>query len=234
MHFPACFLELPPETEGRGAAYYLGVERWVAEHLPEDDYLFTWQLQPTVVCGRNQVVEQEVNVDFCREHGIEIVQRHSGGGAIYADRNNIMVSLVTRDGPVEPLFREYAAAVAALLTRLGAPCEATGRNDIELTGGGKVCGNAFYHMPVRDPRTGRMTHRNIVHGTMLYDTDAELMSHILTPPEEKLRRHGVSSVKARVATLKDFLPFGVDELRRQLREGLTNRSTKIPLNLITL
>ena len=216
-HFPACFVELPASTEGRSARFYLAVEEWVAKNLPEDNYLFTWQLAPTVVCGRNQDIPAEVNVAFCEETGVEIVRRKSGGGSIYADHNNIMVSLITGAGPVEPLFEEYADTVAETLTKLGAPCHKSGRNDITLKEGGKICGNAFYHLPTR----------NIVHGTMLYDTDRELMAKILTPPKEKLERHGVKSVKSRVDTLKEYLPFDVNELRRQLRLGLTDRSVTI-------
>ena len=65
-HFPACYVQLPPETEHRRAPFYLAAEEYIAQVLPEDNYLFSWQLNPTVVMGRNQVAHQEVNLDFCR------------------------------------------------------------------------------------------------------------------------------------------------------------------------
>lgn len=213
--FPACFVELPSSTEGRRVAFYLAAEEYIAYALPEDVYLFTWQLSPTVVFGRNQVLHRELDVDFCRREGIDMIRRKSGGGCIYADRGNIMISLVTGGGPVEPLFREYARCVADGLQQLGAPVEVSGRNDIVLKGGGKVCGNAFYHQ----------VRRNIVHGTMLYDTDHRRMMGALTPDRSKLKSAGVASVKSRVAVLKDVLGgMGVDELRRRLRVMLCNRS----------
>lgn len=142
--FPACFVELPTTTEGRRAAFYLAAEEYIAGHLPEDNYLFTWQLNPTAVMGRNQVAHQEINLDFCQRKDC-VIRRKSGGGCIFADRNNIMISLITGGGPVEPLFAEYAETVAKGLCRLGAEVMVSGRNDIVLKDGRKVCGNAFYH-----------------------------------------------------------------------------------------
>ena len=212
--FPACFVEMPANAEGRRAPFYLAAEEYIAQTLPDtDDYLFTWQLSPTVVMGRNQIAHQEFDLDFCRREGIDIVRRKSGGGAIFADKNNIMISLVTGAGAVEPIFEQYASTVAAGLQSLGAPAEVSGRNDIVLRGGGKICGNAFYHLPGR----------NIVHGTMLYDTDPRLMSGALCPAQEKLKAKGVASVRSRISLLKDYLTMGTDNLRKELRKILTNR-----------
>lgn len=248
IHFPACFVELPPETEGRRAPFYLAAEEFIAERLPEGSYFFTWQIGPTVVMGRNQVAHQEVNLDFCRREGIDVIRRRSGGGAIFADERNIMTSLITEACPVEPLFHEYAEAVAVALRNLGAPAQVAGRNDIVLTdplqpslkgrenapslennilplregqgGSSKVCGNAFYHK----------TDRCIAHGTMLYDTNPELMEGALHPDVSKLERKGVKSVRSRVGLLKDYLPFGVGELRQQLRHLLCDRSITLAVN----
>lgn len=207
---------MPSSTEGKRAPFYLAAEEYIAKHLPADNYLFTWQLSPTVVMGRHQVAHLEVNLDFCRAEGIDVIRRKSGGGCIFADQNNIMVSLVTRAGSVEPIFREYATEVAACLGRLGAPAEVSGRNDITLDGR-KICGNAFYHLQ----------HRNIVHGTMLYDTNTALMTHALTPDKAKLASSGVKSVESRVGFLKDYLNIPVEELRKRLRTELTDRYIRL-------
>lgn len=216
-HFPACFVEFPPSTEGRRCAFFLAAEEYIADTLPEDNYFFTWQLAPTVVMGRNQVAHQEINIDFCRREGIDIVRRRSGGGAIFADRNNVFNSLVTGGCPVETLFEEYAHALADALKRLGAPASVSGRNDIVLEGEKKICGNAFYHKP----------NRNIAHGTMLYDTNPRLMQGALNPDVSKLEAKGVKSVRSRIGLLKDYLNIGADELRQQIRLLLTDRSIRL-------
>ncbi len=235
-HFPACFVELPLEAEGRRAAFYLAAEEYIADHLPEGSYFFTWQIGPTVVMGRNQVAHQEVDLEFCRREGIDVCRRRSGGGAIFADERNIMTSLITEACPVEPLFAEYAEAVASALRQLGAPTIVAGRNDIVLRDppkpslkgrkypspfkgedgrGSKVCGNAFYHRQ----------NRCIAHGTMLYDTNPRLMEGALHPDVSKFEQKGVKSVRSRVGLLKDYLPFGVGTLRQRLRTLLCDRTT---------
>ncbi len=207
-------IQFPDGYEYHRAAFYLAAEEYVATRYEAGSYLFTWQLRPTVVMGRNQVAHQEVDIDFCRHHHIDIIRRKSGGGAIFADEGNIMVSLITEGGAVEPIFERYAHSVAAVLRELGAPAIVSGRNDILLEEGGKVCGNAFYHL----------RNRNIVHGTMLYDTASHLMEGALHPDVSKLEAKGVKSVRRRVSLLKDYLPFGISELRRRVEDGLSTSS----------
>ena len=86
-----------PDEQVRPLPFYLAMEEYVAHHLNEPDAFFMWQVAPTVICGRNQVVENEVNLDYCREHDIHVVRRKSGGGCVYADMDNVMLSYVTTE-----------------------------------------------------------------------------------------------------------------------------------------
>ena len=214
--FPACHVQLPPYTEGYRAAFYLAAEEFISQNLPKENYLFTWQIGPTVVMGRNQDAYSEIDRDFCINEKIDIIRRKSGGGCIYADYGNIMISLITGGGSVESLFSEYALYISKLLNLLGADVEVTGRNDIIIKEKGKVCGNAFYHLP----------DRNIIHGTMLYDTNIQLMNKALTPEKAKLHSKKVKSVGSRVGFLKEVLHEGIGtkEIREYIIKGLTNRT----------
>lgn len=216
--FPACFVELPFSYTNKRAAFYLALEEHIASSFPANNYLFTWQIQPTVVLGRNQNASTEVDLEFCKSNGIDVIRRKSGGGCIYADMGNIMVSIITRQGAVQPLFKEYAHAIGAYLQSLGANIEVSGRNDILISGKGKICGNAFYHL--KD--------RNIIHGTMLYDTNFSLMKGSLTPDKEKLSSKGVKSVNSRISLLKDELDtIHIDVLRNGIRQHLTNSTIRL-------
>lgn len=180
---------------------YLDAEQALAarfsEQPPEmqDAGLFmVWQSPPTVIYGRNQIAEQEVNLPFCREKGIAVVQRQSGGGCVYSDPGNVMVSMIVRSGPVEEVFPRQMERIAGFLRSLGLAAEVSGRNDI-LIDGRKVSGNAYCKTP----------HADIVHGTLLFDVDFDTLEQAITPSAAKLERHGVASVRARVANLKPLL-----------------------------
>lgn len=196
-------LRLPQHTPRR-LPFYLAMEEWAARTLPASDYFFCWRVQPTVICGRNQDMQAEVNMDYCRSHGIDVVRRRSGGGCVYADMDNWMFSYICPGNEIQATFAHYTTSIAAMLQTLGIDARATGRNDI-MAGGRKISGNAFYHLP----------DRCIVHGTMLFDLDATTMSRVLTPSKLKLTSKAVASVPARVTGLRALgLEMSHDEFER--------------------
>ncbi len=183
-------IKLPKDAQRR-LPFYLALEEWVAGHLPDGDYFFAWQVKPSVICGRHQVMCREIDLDYCRRAGIAVWRRKSGGGCVFSDSNNVMFSYVTRRDGVQTSFDRYTTAVIGMLASLGLKAERSGRNDIEI-GGRKVAGNAFYAVPGH----------SIVHGTMLYDADPATMAKVLTPSRAKLSGNGVKSVPARISTLR--------------------------------
>lgn len=189
--------------------FFLAVEEYLAQSAKEDMF-FTWQSPPTVICGRNQVIENEVNLEYCRENNIVVVRRKSGGGCVYSDWGNVMLSFVTPDLGVEEVFARYLEMVAGVLRELGFDAVTTEHNDI-LVGGRKVSGNACFATP-------RAT---IVHGTMLYDLDFEALARSTTPSAEKLAKHGVQSVRQRVVNLKSLgLKLDAAGLRKYFEDRL--------------
>ena len=120
----------------------------MARKIDSEDCFFMWQVQPSVIFGRNQLIESEVNLEYCREHGIRTFRRKSGGGCVYADMSNVMFSYITKDKSVNFTFNKYINMVVMVLQRLGVDAKASGRNDI-MIGDRKVSGNAFYHVPDR-------------------------------------------------------------------------------------
>lgn len=184
-----------PDERCRRLPFYLALEEWVARALPADDYFFTWIVGPTVIIGRNQDLETEVNLEYCRENDIAVYRRRSGGGCVFADYNNIMISFVTPSPDVVTTFGSYTGRVAARLREMGIDARAGGRNDI-MVDGRKISGNAFYHLPGR----------SIVHGTMLYDTDVRHMLNAITPSRAKLESKQVTSVQSRIVTARELMP----------------------------
>ena len=189
-----------PDTRCRSLAFYLAMEEYVAKTIVGEAF-FVWQSGPTVIFGRNQVLEDEVNLDYCRQHGIEVIRRKSGGGCVYSDKGNIMISFISRRGDVSEVFDRFLSALTSCLCGFGVDAVRSGRNDV-LVEGRKVSGNAFHQLP----------DRSIVHGTLLHSMDLDAMQQALLPPVEKLRRHGVGSVRQRVMNLGDILPLNIEEV----------------------
>ena len=199
-------LKLPEgvNDQGRRLVFWLALEEWAVANAPGS--FFVWSVEPTVIFGRNQDMEAEVNVGYCRQHGIEMYRRKSGGGCVYADCGNLMISYITRQPDVNVAFDEYLSGLADALRGMGLDAVRTEHNDV-LVRGRKVSGNACYATS-----TGC-----IVHGTLLYDTDFAEMEHAITPSKEKLDSKGIKSVRQRVANLKDCgLLFGFDDLKSKL------------------
>ena len=182
-----------PDNKERSLVFYLAMEDFVAKSI-EGDSFFVWRVAPTVIIGRNQDLEAEVNMEFCRKHDVRVVRRKSGGGCVYSDMGNVMVSYISRRGDVSEIFERYLDAMADCLGSVGVEAIKSGRNDI-LVQDRKVSGNAFHQLP----------DRSIVHGTLLYDTDFDALEESIRPPVEKLERHGVASVRQRVENLRTFL-----------------------------
>ncbi|MBQ3700449.1 MAG: lipoate--protein ligase family protein [Prevotella sp.] len=202
------YLKLPTDETQR-LSFFLAMEEYVARSLPPADYFFMWQVEPSVIFGRNQQLESEVNVDYCRRHGIRLYRRKSGGGCVYADQSNLMLSYITAEDQVGVVFHRFISMILLVLGKLGLQATSTSHNDV-LIDGRKVSGTAFYRLP----------DRSIVHGTLLYDTCMEHMTRAITPGREKLQQNGIQSVRQRVTLLKDHIPQSLDQVKALIRQTL--------------
>lgn len=202
------YIALPTE-ETRRLSFYLAMEEYVARHLDEPDCFFMWQVEPSVIFGRNQVVENEVNLAYCREHGIKVYRRKSGGGCVYADWDNVMLSFVSTGDNVGFAFNRFVQMMLLVFRKMGIEATGTRHNDI-LIGGQKVCGTACFHV----------AGHSIVHSTMLYDTNMTHMLNAITPSREKLQKRGIESVRQRITLLKDHTPLTLDEVKAKVRDTL--------------
>ena len=180
--------------------FNMSFDEYCLQRLPSDDCVFyLWQNRPSVIIGHNQDARREVNLEYLQEHGIALARRVTGGGAVDHDLQNLNYSIVGR--------RPRIDVIVEALRSLGVPAELTGRNDIFVEGR-KVSGFArsVYHQ------------RELIHGTLMYDVDIDVLTRALDTPESKLNRKGVASVRSRVANLKDYLP-GIENIG-QFRERL--------------
>ena len=199
---------LLPENSRKRLVFYLAMEEYLAHNihkLPENEKgvreaFFMWQVPPTVIFGRNQVMEAEVNMSYCNRHGVQLYRRKSGGGCVYADMGNIMLSYISDSTDVAFTFDKFLQRLALVLRRIGLNAERSGRNDV-LVDGKKVSGNAFFLLPKA----------SIVHGTLLFDSDFDALQCAITPSDAKIQSKGVESVRQHVTNIKAAIEASGDE-----------------------
>jgi lipoic acid synthetase/lipoate-protein ligase A len=190
---------------------YLALEAEMVNTVTEPVF-FTWVVPPTVIYGRHQQAEVEVNEAYCREHGVAVVQRQSGGGCVYADEGNLMISYISPSTHSQDEYAFYMQRLAETLQTLGYDAVTTQHNDI-LVGEHKVAGTACYTTP-----TG-----TVVHACMLYDVNLEALQQAITPSAEKLAKHAVASVRQRVVNLRAVRDLGpMTDFRQAFEAQLMN------------
>lgn len=192
--------------------FYFALEDYLLNEVlkGEEAYFFTWVIKGVVI-GHNQIIENEVNLDYLKAHDIKLFRRPTGGGTVYADDNNTMFSMITKRDP-NFSFKKYLNHIIKAMEKLDVSLEFSGRNDL-LYDGKKVSGNAF------------LQNKNgmLLHGTFLYDADLETMIRAITPDDEKLVSKGIESVRSRVTNLKPYLNGrSQDEVIRFLEQEITN------------
>ncbi|MHB1390103.1 MAG: lipoate--protein ligase family protein [Thermoleophilia bacterium] len=169
-----------------------------------------------VLVGYFQSVAQEVREEFCRDRGLQVQRRITGGGAIYFDESHLGWEIVGSRADfgfrVDDMSRHISQGVIAGLRRLGVNAEFRPRNDIEV-GGRKISG------------TGGVFEDDalLFQGTLLLDLDVENMIKALRIPTEKLTARGLSSISERVTSLREELGFlpEPDEIKAAITAGFS-------------
>jgi lipoate-protein ligase A len=199
----------------------LAIEEHLLRNQPvEGDLLLLYANEPSIIIGRYQNALEEINRAYVEEHGIQVVRRLSGGGAVYHDRGNLCFSLITRGGKEDALnFKKFTAPVIHALVEMGVPAELGRRNDI-LVEGRKISGNAIY-----SAREGILCH-----GTLLFDTDLSRLEEALKVKAGKIESRSIKSVRSRVANLNEYMPEGMDieTFRQRLLGGIFGEAGEIP------
>jgi lipoate-protein ligase A len=172
--------------------FNLATEDWIFNDLaPDEQILFLWRNDKTVVIGRNQNPWAECNLNKIKDNQINLVRRQSGGGAVYQDLGNTNFTFLSSRKDYDRK-RNFEIIIKSLAT-FGIVSEQSGRNDI-LVEGRKISGSAFKE------NLDKAFH----HGTLLINVNLNDLSEYLTPSQKKLISKGTTSVRSRVANLAEF------------------------------
>ncbi|MCL2818448.1 MAG: lipoate--protein ligase family protein [Actinomycetia bacterium] len=197
------------------------------EYLMTDDtrdIVMLWQNTPAVIVGRNQFTENQVDRSYAEHHGIAVVRRLSGGGAVYHDKGNLNFTIIARNGTSHKNdFSFFTRPILEVLESYGVDAQFCGRNDLVVEGR-KFSGNAQYH------HGSALLH----HGTILWDSDLTVLARVLKPKKRVVARE-VDSHQSRVANLVDFVPpsvtltrFKADLVSRLIGETSHSTTATVP------
>ena len=176
----------------------LAIETFLLQEMQVDEPILLFYInEPSIIIGRNQNTIEEINKEYVDEHGIHVVRRFSGGGAVYHDLGNLNFSFIMKDdGQSFRDFEKLTKPIIEALHELGVSgAKLKGRNDLVINDQ-KFSGNAMY------ATNGRM----FAHGTIMFDSDINVVVKALKVKKEKIESKGIKSIRSRVTNIKPFLP----------------------------
>lgn len=191
--------------------FNLALEQYLFDCMDaREQYFMLWQNNPTVVVGRYQNTEEEINREFVDSHNIQVVRRLSGGGAVYHDSGNLNFSFIVNQDDISDFnFCVFVQPVIQTLADFGITASFTGRNDIVIDGK-KFSGNSQY------AKNGRLLH----HGCIMLDSDVDTVQRVLRVRDAKFSSKSIKSVSSRITTINANLshPITMDTFRKSLKD----------------
>lgn len=198
----------------------LAMEEYVLKHMPNDDSYFLFYVnRPSIIIGKNQNTIEEVNQPYIDAHGIDVVRRISGGGAVYHDTGNLNFSFITDDdGNSFHNFKKFTEPIVEALKSLGVEAELSGRNDIQV-GNAKISGNAMV----------KVKERMFSHGTLILNSELDEVQNALRVNPAKIKSKGIKSVRSRVANIVEFLdePIDIDTFKEIILKTIFGETNQV-------
>jgi len=203
------------EPKSFDPAFHFAAEEYCMQHFNINTSIWMlWRTNNCIMLGSNQIPGLEIDMPSAIRHGIQLVRRPSGGGTIFTDPGTIQYTVILPFQPemdVKQVEREVLAAtmLKVINQKLGLPAKLEGRNDITLHGR-KISGMAQH------VQYGRLCG----HGSLLYDTNLDILTQVLNPGEDKIKAKSIRSVRSRVTSLRSHIatPLTTDDFFSYLKQ----------------
>lgn len=200
------------DSPSNNAYFNIALEEYLLYKYPTETLFLLYINAPSIIVGKFQNTLAEINLDYVTEQNIKVVRRMSGGGTVYHDLGNLNFSFHTLLGGFDFMdFSRFTEPVLEVLHKFNIPAKLEGRNDL-LVDGKKFSGNA------KLARNGKM----IQHGTILFDSNMDVLSDALKINPLKYKDKAVKSNRSRVINLKEYVAdtVTVADLKQTLIEEM--------------
>jgi len=181
----------------------LALEIQLGNFVHNNQYILRlWHNSPSIIMGRFQNAEFEVNQDFTQKQGIPVVKRHTGGGTVYHDEGTLNISffkpskpLLSKDDHKDSNF--ITKKLVTSLNHLGIQAIQDERNSIYLNGH-KILGSAV----------ALTSHIFCYHASLLFNTNLEHLHNAINwmPVYRKTQKPFVKSQRSQVTNISHFYP----------------------------
>lgn len=170
--------------------FNIAAEKYLLKSSTEDVFMM-WQNEPSVIIGKHQNANAEVDIDFARKHQIKIARRISGGGAVYHDLGNVNLTFIENDSTGN--FTKFPQMIINYLGTIGIHAQSDKRLGLTVDGL-KISGSAQY------------IHKKtaLFHASLLFSSDLSVLKTVLNGKEDEKRKY-VKSVKSAVTNISEHL-----------------------------
>ena len=175
-----------------------------------------WRNSNSVIIGRNQNVEMEINREACEKYNTKVIRRFTGGGAVYQDLGNLNWAVAITKKELKSEYFDYgfySKAIIDGIKPLGLCAQFVSPNSIAINGK-KISGMAAF----LDGNT------YFCHGTLLINTNIKILEEVLNAPKMKPLSGFVSSIKTSTTTIQKELKRNVriDNVKKLIIQGFRN------------
>jgi lipoate-protein ligase A len=178
--------------------FNIAAEEYFVKHATEDICMI-WINEQSVIIGKHQNAFAEINYPFIHKNKIPVIRRISGGGAVYHDTGNVNFTFIKKTDKANQVdFGKFTSIIVKFIQSFGLEVNVSKRNSLFI-GNLKFSGHAehIFH--------DRVLH----HGTILYNTDLQLLQLSLNP-EKEYQGKAMQSVRNEVTNIAPLLSQSIE------------------------
>ncbi len=196
--------------------FYEAVAEGINRGLSPNTLILVQPSSPYVCIGYHQVLEKEIDLEYCRKNNLPVIRRGQGGGAVYLNSNQLFYQVIASEKSqvvpknINKFFERFLDVTVYVYRKLGLEAEFKPINDV-LVHGKKISGNG----------AGKMGKAMILVGNIILNLDYESMARVLRVPSEKFRDKMAKSMRQWVTSLNQELGSvpSTDEIKGLVIEG---------------